>query len=320
MASMAVRLAWLAACLALAGCGGGAAPAEPEGRLRVVATTGIAADLLRQVGGDRIAVDALVGAGVDPHLFRPGRSDLRKLLDADLVVAHGLGFEGRMGDALARLEAAGRPVLLLGPLTDPALLLADAETPEAPDPHLWMDPIIWGDLAIAVAVRLGEIDPEGAAGHAERAEAHAARLRELDAAIRAAFESVPEGRRVLVTAHDAFGYLGRRYGLEVEAVQGLSTESEAGLRRIEQLAKLIREREIPAIFIESTVPPRPIEAVIAGVRAAGGSVALGGTLHSDGLGPAGSGADSVEGMLRGNATMIVAALGGDASPLKERAE
>lgn len=319
MASMAVRMAWLAACVALASCGGGADPAEAESRLRVVATTGIAADLLRQVGGDRVEVGSLVGASADPHLFRPGRSDLRRLLSADLAVAHGLGLEGRMGDAFARLEAAGRPVLLLGPLADPAALLADAEAPDAPDPHLWMDPILWGELAIAVASRLGEIDPEHAAGHAERAEAHATRLRELDAAIRVAFGSVPEGRRVLVTAHDAFGYLGRRYGIEVEAVQGLSTESEAGLRRIEQLARLIRERGIPAIFIESTVPPRPIEAVIAGVRAAGGSVALGGTLHSDGLGPTGSGADTVEGMLRVNAATIVAALGGDPSPLREGA-
>jgi manganese/zinc/iron transport system substrate-binding protein len=288
---------------------------SPPIPMQTVATTGIAADLLRQVGGDRVEAAALIGAAVDPHLFRPGRSDLRRLLAADLVVAHGLGLEGRMDDAFARLGDAGRRVLVLGPLADPAVLLADPDAPDAPDPHLWMDPILWADLAIAVGGRLGEIDPAGASGHAERAEAYAARLRTLDAAIRSAFDSVPPERRVLVTAHDAFGYLGRRYGVEVESVQGVSTESEAGLRRIEALVRLIRERSIPAIFIEHTVPPRPVQAVIAGVRAAGGSVALGGTLYSDGLGPAGSGVDSVEGMLRHNATTIVAALGGSTDAL-----
>jgi len=307
--------------LAAAACGRPAG--EAAGPLRIpietIATTGIAADLLRQVGGDRVEAASLVGPTVDPHLFRPGRSDLRRLLGADLVVAHGLGLEGRMDEAFARLDAAGRRVLVLGRLADPAVLLADADAPDAPDPHLWMDPILWGDLAIAVGGRLGELDPDGAAGHAARAQAYAARLRALDAAIRAAFESVPEERRVLVTAHDAFGYLGRRYGLEVEGVQGMSTESEAGLRQVEALVRLIRTREIPAIFIESTVPPRPIEAVIAGVRAAGGTVALGGTLYSDGLGPASIGADTVEGMLRHNAATIVAALGGDPSPLRDEA-
>lgn len=308
---MSIRSAWIAACVALAGCGGGeSGPPEAAAPLRVVATTGIAADLVRQVGGDRLEVVSLMPADADPHLFRPGRSDLRMLLEADLVVAHGLGLEGRLAESLDRLDESGTPLLRLGDLADPATLLADPAAPDAPDPHLWMDPLLWGELAVATAALLAEIDAEDAAGHRARGAAYAAELAAIDAIAAAAIETVARSARVLVTAHDAFSYLGRRYGIEVAAVQGISTESEAGLQAIEAIVTLVSSRRVPAIFLERTVSPRPIEAVVAGVAAAGGEVALGGTLHSDALGAEGSGADTVAGMLQHNLRTIVEGLGG----------
>jgi manganese/zinc/iron transport system substrate-binding protein len=307
----ALVAALVGAGMAMSGCGGGGAATAAEAeRLRVVATTGIAADLMRQVGGDRVEVVSLMPADADPHLFRPGRSDLRTMLEADLVVAHGLGLEGRLADALDRLEASGTPLLRLGELADPADLLADPAAPDAPDPHLWMDPQLWGRLALAVAAELASLDAAGAASHRARGEAHAAELAAIDALAVAAIETVPPASRVLVTAHDAFSYLGRRYGIEVAAVQGISTESEAGLQAIESIVALVSSRQVPAIFIERTVSPRPIEAVVAGVAAAGGEVAVGGTLYSDALGAEGSGADTVAGMLQHNLRTIVEGLGG----------
>ena len=222
------------ASLVFVACGDRAArEAREEGatRLRAVATTGMVADLVRHVGGDRVEVETLIAPGIDPHLHRPTRSDLARILEADIVFANGLLLEGRMIDSFERAAASGRRVHLVAPE-----ILERIEPPDDPalaaDPHLWMDPAVWAVGIDVVADALASADPGNASRYRENAEAHRDELASLDAYAAEALSSVPPDRRVLVTAHDAFGWFGRRYGYEVLAIQGLSTESEAGVRDI----------------------------------------------------------------------------------------
>lgn len=297
----------------------GSSPTETPPPLRVVATTGMAADLLRRVGGDRLEVIALMGEGVDPHLHRPGRSDLRRMLRADLVVAQGLDLEARLAPVLRRLHESGRMVWWLGELVPPDHLLRDPAAPEMADPHVWMDPRLWASTARGLGERLAARDPAGASVYRARAEATAVELEALHARGLAAVATIPTAQRLVVTAHDAFGYFGRSFGLEVMALQGLSTATEAGIADLERLVDVLVERRVPAVFLESTISPRAVEAMLAGVQARGGEASLGGTLHADALGPAGSGADTVLGMIRHDLLVVVEGLGGDASLLEAEA-
>ncbi len=317
---------WLAAlCLAAAaiGCGpagGGdrtaagppdAGDRRPGTPVRVVATVGMVADLAREIGGDRVEVTTLVGPGIDPHSHRPSRDDVRRLLEADLVLANGLGLEGRMLDALDRAAAAGVRVRRVAEGIDAARLLPAAGFPGVFDPHAWMDPGVWRDAAELVHEELRAIDPEGGERYAAGAATLAADLGALAAYADRVLASVPEPQRILVTAHDAFGYLGRRHGYEVLAIQGLSTESEAGVRDIERLVDLLVERRVPAVFIESTVSERNIRALQAGAAARGHEVRIGGSLFSDAMGPEGTWEGTYRGMIDHNVTAIARALGGD---------
>jgi manganese/zinc/iron transport system substrate-binding protein len=297
-----------AALLALAACG---EPSAPDGRPRVLATTPMVADVARAVGDDRVAVETLIGPGVDPHLFRPTRAAVTGIVAADLVVTNGWHLEGRLGEALGRVEAEGRPVVALAESV-PAERLIEEEG--AVDPHVWMDASLWALTAAPLAEALAKVDPEHANAYRERAKAFEAAALALDAELEALFAAVPPERRTLVTAHDAFGYLGRRHGIEVIGVQGLSTESEAGLRDLEATVATIVERRIPAVFVESTVSPRTVEALVAGAKARGHAVRIGGTLFSDSTGPVGSEAETWEGMLRANARTIVEGLKENGAP------
>lgn len=295
-------------CLALAtGCGERVPPARAAagGPLRVVATTTVVADLVRQVGGDRVAVDCLMGAGIDPHSYKPTPRDADRLAGADLVVASGLHLEGKLTDLLERLSRR-RPVVLVGDALPTADLIAVGG--DLYDPHVWFDARLWSRAAAPVAEALAAADPAHAAAHRGRAAAYAARLEALDVRLRTQIAAIPEGRRVLVTAHDAFRYFGRAYGVEVVGVQGTSTESEAGLADINRLVELVASRGIPAVFIETSVSDRSVAALREGARARGHEVGLGGTLYSDSLGGPGSGAETLESALEANVAAIVAAL------------
>lgn len=305
----------LALAIGIAGCRERPA-SEATGRgprLRVVATTGMVADLARNVGGERVEVEALIAPGIDPHLHKPTRSDLARILEADIVFANGLLLEGRMVDSLERAAASGRRVHLVA-----EEILARTGSPDdeslAADPHLWMDPAVWAAGIEVVADALAAADPEGASTYRENAERHRAELASLDAYAAAVLSSVPPEKRVLVTAHDAFGWFGRRYGYEVLAIQGLSTESEAGVRDIERLVAVLVDRGVPAVFIESTVAPRHIEALRAGAAARGREVAIGAELFSDAMGAEGTYEGTYVGMIDHNATSIARALGGEAPP------
>ena len=280
-------------------------------RPTVVCTVGMVADVARAVAGDHAEVTTLIGPGVDPHLHKPTRSDIARLMNADLIVAVGLHLEGRMEETLERAANSGRTVVQVGDLLPKDLLLRESEE-NAVDPHLWMDPRIWAGTARPISEALSRLDPEHAATYAANAAALEKNLAGLDRWSAERLATVPEKARVLVTAHDAFEYFGRRYGFEVVGIQGISTESEAGVRDIARIVDLLVDRRIPAVFVESTVPPRHIEALVAGARSRGHEVTVGGELFSDAMGDAGTYEGTYPGMIDHNITTIVRALGGTA--------
>lgn len=294
----------VAVVVAMAGCRAPEAP-RPAGKPRVLATTTVVADLVRQVAGDRVEVECLMAPGIDPHSYRPTPADADRLARADLVVASGLQLEGRLAALLERLGTR-RPVLAVGDRLPRERLLP--VTDELCDPHVWFDAGLWSLCPPLVAEALAGVDPEGAAEYRARAAAHAAALATLDAEVRGRIATIPQQRRVLVTAHDAFRYFGRAYGIEVVGVQGTSTESEAGLHDVNRLVDLLVSRGIPAVFVETSVADRNVAALIEGARSRGHAVAIGGRLYSDSLGEPGSGADTVAAALTANVETIVAAL------------
>ena len=287
------------------GASGGALPT-------VVCTTGMIADLASRIAADRCEVVALMGAGIDPHLYAPTRSDVAALMGADLVLYNGLLLEGKLTDTLVRAATAGRPVVAVCDGIDPAVLLEPEGFEGHTDPHVWMDPTLWALGAGVIRDRLIALDPEGRAAYEANAAALLAELAALDAYARGVLASVPERSRVLVTAHDAFNYLGRRYGYEVVGIQGISTDSEAGVRDIQRLVDLIVERGIKAVFVESTVSARNISALVDGAAARGHTVTIGGELFSDAMGPAGTYEGTYPGMIDHNVTTIARALDGQA--------
>lgn len=314
------RMGLVAACAACAllgavmvSCGGErVAGAERDGPLRVVATIGMIADVARTLGGSGVEVEQLMGAGVDPHLYAPTRTDIQRLMEAELVVYNGLLLEGRMTDTLVRAAGSGRRVVAVTEGVAESELLMPEGQEGHPDPHVWMDVSLWSLAAERTAGAIAEARP-GLKGDVDAAlAAYRAELAELDVYAARVLGSIPEGQRVLVTAHDAFGYLGRRYGIEVVGIQGISTESEAGVRDIERLVELLVSRRVPAVFVESTVAERNVRALIEGAGAQGHEVRVGGTLFSDAMGPAGTYEGTYIGMIDHNVTTIARALGGEA--------
>ncbi len=297
----------LALLLAFAGaCSPESEP--PAGPRTIVCTTGMIADAARAIVGDRADVVTLMSPGVDPHLYAPTRSDVAQLMAADVVFYNGLLLEGKMTDALIRAASAGRKVYAVTELVDESELLAPEGYEGHYDPHLWMDPITWRSAVVVMRDKLAELDPDHADSYAANAEAYLAAIDELQSRSEAALAAVPERSRVLVTAHDAFNYFGRRYGYEVVGVQGISTESEAGVRDIERLIDLVVSRDIRAVFVESTVSDRNIAALVDGAAARGHTVRIGGELFADAMGPAGTPEGTYVGMLDHNARTISSAL------------
>ncbi|MFI4882465.1 MAG: metal ABC transporter solute-binding protein, Zn/Mn family, partial [Phycisphaerales bacterium JB064] len=270
MVSVVLGLILALLAFAASGCGEGEQPqrgTSGDDALTIVATTGMIGDIVARVAGDRAEVSVLMGAGVDPHLYQPTRGDMEKLLAADVVFYNGLLLEGRMTDALVRAASADRGVHAVTELIDPQYLVQPEDMEGKDDPHVWMDPTAWAKAVEVVRDRLIERDPAGNDLFTTNATGLLAEIEALDNYCTRVLHSVPEGQRVLVTAHDAFGYFGRQYGYEVLGIQGLSTESEAGVRDIERLVDLLVTRKVAAVFVESTVSDRNIKALIAGAAA-----------------------------------------------------
>jgi manganese/zinc/iron transport system substrate-binding protein len=296
-----------AAALPLPALAQGAAPRVPR---NVIATVGMVGDVVRELSGGRIRAETLIGEGVDPHLFRPTRADIARLLGADAVFGNGHRLEGRMGDVLERVRSAGKPVVLIAESIPRGRLRANPDYPDAADPHVWMDPTLWSEASGAAEAALARLAPDARESIADNLVRFRDRLARLDTYAREAMATVPENARVLVTAHDAFSYFGARYGLEIESIQGISTESEANLAAIETLVRKLAERRVPAVFAETSVPDRAVRALIEGAGARGHRVALGGNLFSDAMGRPGTYEGTYEGMIDHNVTTIVRALGG----------
>ena len=279
-------------------------------QITVVATTGMIADTARAIGGDHVDVRALMGPGVDPHAYRQTRSDIVAMTRADLVLWHGLYLEAQMEEFFEDLGRR-RIVVAVAEAMPRNLLLAHEDYDNRFDPHVWMDPDLWRHVAAEIRDALAEVDPENAAFYLASAESFLTELDTVSAYAREALASVPEDSRVLLTAHDAFNYFGQAYGFEVLGIQGISTESEAGLARIGELVEVLVTRGIGAVFVESSVSDRNMRALIEGAAARGHQVRIGGELFSDAMGAPGSYEGTYLGMIDHNATTIARALGGD---------
>jgi manganese/zinc/iron transport system substrate-binding protein len=273
--------------------------------LEIVATSGMVADLVRNVGGDHVRVHQLMGEGVDPHLYNPTPADVSRLGDSDAVFFSGLHLEGKLADIFVSM-AREKPTVPVTLRLEPARLIPVEEGYY--DPHVWFDVALWSEAAQTVANVLAKVDPEHADDYRQNTEAFRARLAELDEFCRTELSAIPEAQRVLVTAHDAFHYFGRAYDVEVKAIQGVSTTSEASLARINELVDFIVENGVKAVFVESSVPERNVRSLIEGCAARGHKITIGGELFSDAMGPAGTPEGTYEGMIRHNVETIRDAL------------
>lgn len=300
---------------ALAGCGDQSSASKKLAYpYRVVTTVGMVTDIVRQVAGEKAKVEGIIGEGVDPHLYKPTRNDVAALLGGDAVFYSGLLLEGKMADTLVKVASQGKKVFAVTELIEEKYLLELPGSQGHYDPHVWMDVQAWMKAVEAVAKALSGFDPPNAGHYQKNAQAYLQELARLDGYVRGVIASIPERGRVLVTAHDAFSYFGRAYKIEVKGIQGISTESEAGLGDINRLVDFIVARGIRAVFVETSVPEKNVRALIEGAAARGKKVTVGGSLFSDAMGTAGTYEGTYIGMIDHNATLIAWALGGEAPP------
>lgn len=315
---------WLASIVMLCGCTSrdssvstakSEIPAKiysAESPIHVTATVGMVADLVRVVGGDRVQVTQICGSGVDPHLYKVTRDNVQSLRKADVVFYSGLLLEGRMTDTLVK-EARTRPVVAVTESLDESLLLEPEDFAGHFDPHVWMDVSAWSKCVDVIANELAKFDPAGQPEYLGRSAAYKKELSELHDYGLKALGSIPKESRILVTSHDAFNYFGRAYGLEVLGVQGISTESEAGLQRINDLVKLLVDKNVKSVFVESSVSSDNIEALVEGAKAKGHVVKIAEKeLFSDAMGEPGTYEGTYIGMLDHNISVVAQGLGGDA--------
>jgi manganese/zinc/iron transport system substrate-binding protein len=311
----------LGALLLVPGCvksrdTGTGAPAPPDlskRKIRVVATIGMIREMAAQVGGDRVVVKGLMGPGVDPHLYKASEGDVIRMASADVVFYNGLHLEGKMSEIFERMKSRIRTVAVTDGI-DRERLLRPAEFKGAYDPHIWFDVTLWMEAVKTTEKALVEMDPAHGDLYRANGKRYLEQLEELDRYVRREVGKVPPRRRLLCTAHDAFNYFGRAYGFQVRGLQGISTVAEAGAADIQALARLIAENGIPAVFVESSVPPRYIEALREAVAARGFRVKIGGSLFSDAMGDPGTPEGTYAGMVRHNIDTIVGALAGPGPP------
>jgi manganese/zinc/iron transport system substrate-binding protein len=309
---IAVAVAFGSGCERTAAQHQSSSRAPSQGQYTIVATTAMIADIVRNVAGDRASVHTLMDGAVDPHLYRATRSDMTAMLNAHVVFYNGLNLEGKMGDTLVKVASSGRPVHAVTELLDEQYLLEPEGFDGHFDPHAWMDPNAWSKATEVVIDKLSEFDPTHSQEYAQRGQKYIAELKRLDVYARKRLATVPQERRVLVTAHDAFNYFARAYEVEVLGIQGISTDSQAGVKQIEDLAALLVARRIPAVFTETSVSDKNVMTLIEAARDRGHEVRLGGELFSDAMGQANTYEGTYIGMIDHNVTTIVRALGGQA--------
>lgn len=273
----------------------------------IITTTSIIADIASKIAGDRAIVEGLMGPGVDPHLYKASHGDIARLDAADLVLYNGLHLEGKMVAALKQM-ATQKPTVAVTELIPTDSLLSPANYTAQHDPHVWFDIYLWSSAAESISRALGRIDTAGAAHYQANLKQYQDSLTAFSEWAKQRLAEVPKENRVMITAHDAFSYFGRAYGIEVHGLQGISTVSEYGLNDVTSMVDLLIERKIKAVFVESSVSPRSIEAVVDGCQARGHEVRIGGELFSDALGEPGTAVGTYIGMFRHNINTIVEAL------------
>lgn len=295
----------LAGLVSIAGCGGSDAPSD--GTVRVVATTGMITDVVKEIAGDSVQLYGLMGPGVDPHLFKPSKGDIDQLTQADIVFYNGLYLEAKMASVLEKMQGSKRTVAVGEAVAD-SLLVHPDEYEGHPDPHIWFDLTLWREAVDTIGDELIVLDPDNAEYYESRRNALLDSLAALHDWVTQSIASIPEENRILVTAHDAFGYFGSAYNIEVRGLQGISTVTEAGLYDVTNMVDMLVERKLPAVFVESSVPRKAIEAVVEGCRDRGHDIRIGGELFSDAMGSAGTPEGTYMGMVRHNVNTIVEAL------------
>ena len=310
----------LAVILTSVGCDPKNAPDAPDTsgkeKIRVVTTIGMITDIVKNVGGDQVEVIGMMGPGVDPHLYKATAKDRTRLKSAHIVFYNGLHLEAKLADELADMSGDVKTVAVTDGV-DKMLLLSSSDYEGQSDPHLWFDVTLWMKAVEKVRDTLSALNPDSETVYQNNTDRYLAELAELHEYVKTQAERVPPQQRVLVTAHDAFNYFGKAYGFEVRGLQGISTSMEAGIADVRELATFIAERRIPAIFVESSVSSRSLEAVKAAVKSKGFNVQIGGELFSDAMGNEGTPEGTYIGMVRHNIDTIVKALTGETVSTEE---
>tara|TARA_R110002051_G_scaffold126358_2_gene199949 strand:+ start:46493 stop:47404 length:912 start_codon:yes stop_codon:yes gene_type:complete len=292
--------------LSIIGCGSN--EEAKNGKLNVVTTTSMITDLVKNVGGDMINTQGLMGAGVDPHLYKASAGDVTKLATADIIFYNGLHLEGKLIEVFEKMGSAVKSQVALGEHLDKGTLIGSDYFASNYDPHVWFNIQYFQKFVSAVVDELSAKDPKNSEQYKANGTAYIEKLEALEMEIKEVIETLPKEKRILVTAHDAFNYFGKSYGFEVVGLQGLSTATEAGVQDVQRLSQFIIDKQVKAIFIESSVPRRTIEALEAAVQAKGHNVTIGGSLYSDALGNEGTVEGTYIGMFTYNVNTIVNAL------------
>lgn len=279
-----------------------------NGKLQVVTTTTMISDMVKTVGGNAIEVKGLMGSGVDPHLYKASEGDVSKLSNADIIFYNGLHLEGKLEDVFEKMRHLGKQTVAIGESIDKSDLIASENFASNYDPHIWFNIKYWEKCTEIVTKSLVKLNPENTAVFNKNAAAYISKLKQLYAEVTEEVKALPKEKRILITAHDAFNYFGQAYNFEVIGLQGLSTATEAGVKDVQNIANLIIKYKVKAIFIETSVPKRTIEALQASVKAKGHEVKIGGELFSDALGNPNTAEGTYIGMYKHNVSIIVNAL------------
>jgi manganese/zinc/iron transport system substrate-binding protein len=281
---------------------------KKNGKLQVVTTTTMITDLVKNIGGDKIDIQGLMGAGVDPHLYKASAGDVSKFFNADVIVYNGLHLEGKLEDVFEKMRQQNKQTIAASDAIDTATLIGSEYFTSNYDPHIWFDITNWETITKYITAKFCELDVENAATYKENAANYLRTLASLKIAVTEEVNSLPIEKRILVTAHDAFNYFGKQFQFNVVGLQGLSTATEAGVKDVQRLASFIEEKNVKAIFVESSVPKRTVEALQEAVRAKGKEVVIGGMLYSDALGSKGTAEATYVGMYKHNVNIIVSSL------------
>ena len=280
---------------------------KDTGKLKIVATTSMITDIVQNIGGDFVELQGLMGAGVDPHLYKASEGDVAKLYNADIIFYNGLHLEGKLVEVFEKMEQT-KTTIALGESLPKDQLIGSEYFASNYDPHVWFNIQFFKQFAMTVTEQLSKKDPENSVNYIANEKIYLAKLDALEAEVTATIATLPEEKRILVTAHDAFNYFGKSYGFNVVGLQGLSTATEAGVQDVQRLSDFIIENKVKAIFVESSVPRRTIEALQAAVLSKKHEVIIGGSLYSDALGSTGTEEGTYVGMFKSNVNTIVNAL------------